>query len=277
MAKRPTKKTTPAPEPTDLEKFEIQQTKISNELLKNSTSFQRMLETQAKTIQENVDRLEEIRFDYSLEQARMAQERDAHKLSMEQLEAETRENAEEILENAETSAKQVMETATAERDRVISEKKEAIKRLESDFEYKKTQEERIYKEFVLGNKEAALAQLLPEFNLARISNEKLEELQGRLESAETNMNAEINKAVNAQVSNLNKDHQMKVVELTSSHAQELAETKAEVKAKDLEITALKTQVENYKQLLDNHQKNQVEIAKYSRSDIHFSNDGGGKK
>jgi hypothetical protein len=60
-----------------------------------------------------------------------------------------------------------------------------------------------------------------------------------------------------------------------THKEEMARLEEEAKESAAEIIT-NAQVENYKELLAEQRKAQVEMSKYSRSDIHFSNDGGKK-
>lgn len=271
MAKRQ-KKT----EKTDVERFELDQTKVSNELQKNARALERMFSNQEKTITENLEKLEQIRFEFTLEERRMQEARDQHKESMEELEAKTKENAETMLQEAKEQAEELVESATTERNRIVNEKNDAIKKLTSEYEWKKTQEERLYKEFVLGNKKEALSQLLEEFNLARIDSEKLEDLQRAVNKSNEQHQMELEEAIADITTNLKKDHEIELIQLKSKHSSEVAKFEPQIAALKQEIKRLESQVENYKEMMDENRKAQVQMTANMRHDVHINSDSGKK-
>ena len=255
---------------TDTQKIELTETKVSNELKKNAAALLKAMENATKYTEEHVERLEELRFDFTLEEQKMAEAREAHKLAMQTLEDETKENAAEVLADAQTKAEDMVKNAQAEKERIIAEKTARLEQLNTEHELAIVKNERLYKEHVLGNKKEALNDLLDEFELANISTKDLETLYNRVSVAEQDNQEKVAEAVNLTTERLTNQHQMELVQLKSTHAQEVAIYTPRIESLEEQNTQLKTQIEKLHEQIAAMRDAETQRSQALRSDINIS-------
>lgn len=267
MAKR---KQTPVTQ-TDSSKIEGVQSKVTVQITKAANGLNKLMIDGQKELDTLVERLEEFKHDFKLEEVKMTETREAHKTSMEELESSTKESAEEILDNAKTQAEEMVKNSQNERDSIVSDKNTQLLKLVADYTFKKAQEIRLYNEAILTNKEGNLSNLLAEFDLARISSEKLADLKERLSDAENETDAIVKSSIAAATTSMAKDHQMVVVKLESTHAQEVAQYTPRITALEQRNDQLKLQVAQYKEMMDANREAQVQMSSNMKADIvnHF--------
>jgi hypothetical protein len=134
---------------------------------------------------------------------------------------------------------------------------------ELDVEYgeKKRALEVELKNNIAESKEKAVATILAEQGCVAVKEADYKKIQEDLTYAKTNLQAEISKAVGAALGHAKKEHENEVKLKEADWKTKEAENAANLKAKDIEITSLKGQVDMWSKALEAERTAGVERAK----------------
>jgi DNA repair exonuclease SbcCD ATPase subunit len=164
------------------------------------------------------------------------------------------------IQEKEELLKNVERTQTETRIEKITTLEDQITQLKKDYEVKKKDFDVSFELSIRSSKEKVLNELLQEFSLAYISEEKLEELRNNLVSAEHALDLGYNEAIEKTTKKLNRQHQSATTEQGLKHEKEVAQLTARNEQLESQVEFLEGQLTKAEARVNSILDNQVRVA-----------------